>query len=95
MAGMKVSMNTDLFPDASAALDRLCQAFAAVPDSCQAGKILHRLDEILVGSLCSMLCDFCQFTSFAEFFRLQIGWLRGFLALEKDRRGGGLLRPGP
>jgi len=79
---MKVSMNTDLPPETSAALHRLRQAFAAVPDSRQAGKVLHRLDEILVGSLCSMLCGFCQFTSIAEFFRLQIGWLRGFLSLE-------------
>lgn len=75
-------MNTDPPYDPSAALERLRQAFASVPDCRQPGKIDHRLDEILTGSLCSMLCGFCHYTSIAEFFRLQIDWLRGFLVLE-------------
>lgn len=67
---------------ATYALQRLRQAFAAIPDIRQSGKFDHRLDEILAGSLCSMHCGFCHFTSIAEFFPLQIDWLRGFLPLE-------------
>lgn len=75
-------MSNDPPFDATSALDRLRRAFSAIPDSRQPGKVLHRLDEILVGSLCSMLCGFCHFTSMAEFFRLQSAWLKGFLPLE-------------
>ena len=83
MVGIRLLMTTDPPFDATAALQRLRLAFAAIPDRRQPGKIDHRLDEILAGSLCSMLCGFGYFTSIAEFFCLQIDWLRGFLPLEK------------
>ncbi len=75
-------MDTSSSSDTAAAFDRLRRAFASIPDRRQSGKIEHRLDEIFVGSLCAMLCGFCHYTSMAEFFALQLRWLRGFLTLE-------------
>lgn len=61
---------------------RLREAFARMPDTRQPGKVLHRLDEVLLCAFCSILCDGDSFTDMEDFAQTQLGWLRGFLSLE-------------
>ncbi len=61
---------------------RLSEAFGRMPDTRQSGKVLHRLDEVLVCAFCSILCDGDSFTDMEDFAQTQLGWLRGFLVLE-------------
>lgn len=63
-------------------LKSLHAKFAQVPDPRQQGKVLHRLDEVLMVALCAVLCDCDSFTDMADFARFQLSWLRGFLTLE-------------
>lgn len=63
-------------------LQRLREAFAALPDTRQPGKVLHRLDEVLLCGFCAMLCDAESFTDMEDFADTQLPWLRGFLTLE-------------
>ena len=63
-------------------LKSLHAKFAQVPDPRQQGKVLHRLDEVLMVALCAVLCDCDSFTDMADFARFQLSWLRGFLTLK-------------
>ena len=63
-------------------LQRLRQTFGQMPDTRQSGKVLHRLDEVLVCAFCSILCDGDSFTDMEDFAQTQLPWLRGFLSLE-------------
>lgn len=63
-------------------LARLREAFAKLPDIRQPGKVLHRLDEVLLCAFFSMLCDGDSFTDMEDFAQTQMDWLRGFLSLE-------------
>jgi predicted transposase YbfD/YdcC len=65
-----------------ARLESLRDDLGSIGDVRQPGRTLHPLGEVLFCSLCSTLCGFGHFTSMAEFTRLQIGWLRQFVALE-------------
>src|SRR6476620_9304745 len=64
------------------ALEKLRERFARLPDSRQAGKVLHRLDEVLMVALCAVLCDADSFTDMEDFAETQLEWLRSFLVLE-------------
>lgn len=61
---------------------RLRDYFARVPDTRQRGKVLHRLDEVLLSAFCSILCDGESYTDMEDFAETQLPWLRGFLTLE-------------
>lgn len=63
-------------------LQRLRAAFAQLPDDRQTGKVLHRLDEVLMCSFCAVLCDADGFTDMEDFAETQLPWLRRFLTLE-------------
>jgi predicted transposase YbfD/YdcC len=63
-------------------LQRLRAAFAHLPDSRQRGKVLHRLDEVLLCAFCSILCNGESYTDMEDFAEAQLPWLRGFLTLE-------------
>jgi predicted transposase YbfD/YdcC len=63
-------------------LKSLQARFAQVPDSRQQGKVLHRLDEVLMVALCAVICNCDSFTDMADFARFELSWLRGFLTLE-------------
>lgn len=63
-------------------LHRLRAAFARLPDTRQRGKVLHRLDEVLLCAFCSILCDGEGFTDMEDFAETQLPWLRSFLTLE-------------
>ncbi|MES2595254.1 MAG: ISAs1 family transposase [Verrucomicrobiota bacterium] len=63
-------------------LQRLREAFGQMPDTRQSGKVLHRLDEVLVCAFCSILCDGDSFTDMEDFAQTQLPWLRGFMPLE-------------
>ena len=62
-------------------LKSLQSKFAAVPDIRQQGKVLHRLDEVLMVALCAVLCDCDSFTDMQDFAQTQLLWLRSFLTL--------------
>jgi predicted transposase YbfD/YdcC len=64
------------------ALESLRQHFAAIEDPRVCGRTRHRLDEVLMTSLCSMLCGYECFTEMAMFARSQLPWLRQFLELK-------------
>lgn len=62
---------------------KLLQArFAQIPDMRQQGKVLHRLDEVIMVALCAMICDCESFTGMEDFAQTQLVWLRGFLVLK-------------
>jgi len=63
-------------------LQRLRAAFGRLPDSRQRGKVLHRLDEVMLCAFCSILCDGESYTDMEDFAETQLCWLRGFLTLE-------------
>lgn len=63
-------------------LKSLQSRFAQVPDTRQPGKVLHRLDEVLMVALCAVICDCDSFTDMEDFAQTQLAWLRGFLVLE-------------
>ena len=63
-------------------LEKLRQRFAQLPDCRVAGRTLHRLDEMLMIALCSMLSDNDGFTDMEVFAQTQMPWLRTFLTLE-------------
>lgn len=63
-------------------LGKLRQRFAQLPDFRVAGRTLHRLDEMLMIALCSMLSDNDSFTDMGVFAQTQLPWLRTFLTLE-------------
>lgn len=63
-------------------LQQLQARFSRLPDARQPGKVLHRLDEVLMVALCAVLCDCDAFTGMEDFAQAQLPWLRCFLALE-------------
>ena len=65
-----------------AALHKLRLHFASLPDSRMPGRILHRLDEVLMIAFCSVLSDNDSFTDMETFATTQMCWLRSFLPLK-------------
>lgn len=63
-------------------LQRLRSRFAQLPDARQPGKVLHRLDEVLVCAFCATLCDADSYIDMEDFAQTQLPWLRSFLSLE-------------
>lgn len=63
-------------------LEELRIRFGQLPDRRQPGKVLHRLDEVLLVALCAMLCDADSFTDMEDFAETQLEWLRGILVLK-------------
>ena len=64
------------------ALEALRSKFAHLNDPRQSGKVLHRLDEVLLIAFCSALCDGESFIDMEDFAHSQLPWLRSFLSLE-------------
>lgn len=64
------------------ALQALRAKFSRLPDPRQAGKVLHRLDEVLLIAFCSTLCDGESYLDMEDFAQSQLVWLRTFLPLE-------------
>lgn len=62
-------------------LELLRARFATIPDPRQPGRVQHRLDEVLMIALCSMLSDNDAFTDMETFANTQLSWLRTFLSL--------------
>ena len=71
-----------LDPAQLATLQKLQARFAQLPDVRQPGKVLHRLDEVLMVALCTVLCDGESFLEMEDFAQTQLPWLRTFLQLE-------------
>ena len=67
--------------DHLAAIERLRSRFAQLPDRRMAGRVAHRLDEVLLIAFCSILSDNDAYTDMATFARSQLTWLRTFLPL--------------
>ena len=63
-------------------LEALRTKFAQLNDPRQRGKVLHRLDEVLLIAFCSTLCDGESFIDMEDFAHSQLPWLRSFLSLE-------------
>lgn len=70
-----------LSPQQQVAVDNLRQRFFQLPDPRMKGRVLHRLDEVVMVGLCSILSDNDAFTDMEAFARSQLGWLRTFLPL--------------
>ena len=70
-----------LSEDNLAAIEGLRRRFARLPDARMAGRVEHRLDEILLIAFCSILSDNDAYTDMEAFARSQIVWLRTFLPL--------------
>ena len=64
------------------ALQKLRSLFALLPDSRVSGRVLHRLDEVLMVAFCSILSDNDSFTDMETFATTQMSWLLGFLTLK-------------
>jgi predicted transposase YbfD/YdcC len=70
-----------LTDDNLAAIERLRSRFARLPDQRMAGRVEHRLDEVLLIAFCSILSDNDAYTDMEAFARSQMVWLRTFLPL--------------
>lgn len=82
---MHPSSKPDFAPlaaDHLVAVELLRARFARLPDIRMAGRILHRIDEVLMIALCSVLSDNDAFTDMEAFAVSQQDWLRTFLPLE-------------
>ena len=60
----------------------LVEAFADVADPRIAGRSKHDLVEMLVVSVCALMCGVDDFVGIEAWAKERIGWLRGFLRLE-------------
>lgn len=65
-----------------AAVDKLRARFALLPDPRMPGRVVHRMDEVLMIALCSVLSDNDAFTDMEAFAKSQLNWLRRFLPLK-------------
>lgn len=81
MKPVSLTLQSCLTPEQLAAIERLRARFAQLPDRRMPGRILHRLDEVLMVALCSILSDNDAFTDMAAFAKSQMAWLRTFLPL--------------
>ncbi|MFT4639161.1 MAG: hypothetical protein ACI8T1_002485, partial [Verrucomicrobiales bacterium] len=72
-----------LTDDQLIAVERLRARFAQLPDERMPGRIIHRIDEVVMIALCSILSDNDAFTDMETFARSQLDWLRTFLPREK------------
>lgn len=82
MEAIPSSSATSLSPHQLSILERLRHCFGQLPDTRQSGKVLHRLDEVLLCAFCSILCDGESYTDMEDFAESQLSWLRAFLSLE-------------
>lgn len=71
-----------LTADQLIAVESLRARFAQLPDRRMPGRIIHRIDEVVMIALCSILSDNDAFTDMETFARSQLDWLRIFLPLE-------------
>lgn len=76
------SLSLSLANPHAAALEALRSQLATIPDPRTRGRVRHRLDEVLIIALCSVLCDNDSFTGMEAFAQTQLDWLRTFLTLE-------------
>lgn len=59
----------------------LAKIFADIPDTRKLGSCLHKLEDILTISICTVLCDHSEFTEMEAWGELNEPWLRKFLEL--------------
>jgi len=76
------SVLVTLPPDQLVALECLRSRFEQLPDNRMPGRVRHRIDEVVMIALCSILSDNDTFTDMEAFARSQLDWLRTFLPLE-------------
>jgi predicted transposase YbfD/YdcC len=67
---------------ASHPLEALRRRFAQIDDPRQPGKVLYRLDEVLLIAFCATICDGESFIDMEDFGHSQLDWLRRFLPLK-------------
>ena len=70
-----------LSPSQLTTVELLRARFAQLPDRRMPGRILHRIDEVIMIALCSILSDNDAFTDMEAFAKSQLAWLRTFLPL--------------
>ncbi|WP_053332344.1 ISAs1-like element ISVsp7 family transposase [Verrucomicrobium spinosum] len=63
-------------------LEALRAKFAQIHDPRQAGKVRHRIDEVLIIAFCSTLCDGESYLDMGDFAQSQLSWLQSFLPLK-------------
>ena len=73
---------SSLDPAQAAAIENLRARFAQLPDRRMQGRVIHRIDAVVMIALCSMLSDNDSFTDMEAFAKSQLEWLRTFLSLE-------------
>jgi len=71
-----------LTDDQLIAVERLRDRFKQLPDNRMPGRIIHRIDEVVMIALCSILSDNDAFTDMESFAKSQLDWLRTFLPME-------------
>ena len=71
----------ELSPQHRAAVEKLRKRFEQLPDPRMKGRVLHRIDEVVMVGLCSILSDNDAFTDMEAFASSQLDWLRTFLPL--------------
>ena len=71
-----------LTPDQLVAVERLRARFEQLPDSRMPGRIIYRIDEVVMIALCSILSDNDTFTDMEAFAKSQLDWLGTFLPLK-------------
>jgi hypothetical protein len=63
-------------------LNKLKEKLQEIPDHRRSwGNLRHKLDEILIIGLCSVICCWGNFEDMEEFGKDREEWLRGFLEL--------------
>ena len=72
-------------PQVSAAvhdkLKTLLASLDAIPEPRMAGRVVHRLGELLFCALCTLLCGGECYTDMEDFTQAKLSWLRGYIKL--------------
>lgn len=76
-----LTSSTSLSPSQLSTVELLRARFAQLPDRRMPGRIVHRIDEVIMIALCSILSDNDAFTDMEAFAKSQLPWLRTFLPL--------------
>ena len=68
-------------------VEKLVEHFSALEDPRCAGKVEHRLIDILVIAVCAVIACAESWDDIALYGRTKLGWLRSFLTLAACRTG--------
>ena len=81
MNQLSLTSTAFLSPAQLTTIELLRARFAQLPDRRMPGRVLHRIDEVIMIALCSILSDNDAFTDMEAFAKSQLPWLRTFLPL--------------